>query len=67
MFDDMINIKFFYQNKTMIYKKSYKNIFIYYIRYVAIKNHLKTNKANPLYLVIGKLNGYLREINENKY
>ena len=67
MFDDMINIKSFYQNKTMIGKKSYKNIFIYYIRYVAIKSHLKTNSANPLYLVIGKLNGCFREINENKY
>ena len=40
-FDDTINIKDFDPNNIKIYKKSYKNILIYYIRYVTIKKDLK--------------------------
>ena len=48
---------------------SYKNIAIYYIGYVTIKNskHIKNNSVNPLYLIFNKANGYFEEINENKY
>ena len=37
-FNGMINIKSFHLNKTKIDNKSYKNIFIYYTRYLTIKN-----------------------------
>ena len=40
-FDDTINIKDFDPINIKIYKKSYKNILIYYIRYVTIKKDLK--------------------------
>ena len=34
---DMINMKNFDPNKIKIYKKSYKNILIFYIGYVTVK------------------------------
>ena len=60
-FDDIINIKNFDPNKIKIDEKSYKNILIYYIGYMTIKDskYVKTNSVNPLYLIINKLNGYL--------
>ena len=30
-------------------------------------NTLKINSVNPLYLIINKVNGYVEEINGNKY
>ena len=47
---------------------SYKNILIYHIAYVMIKNlkYMKFNIVNPLYLMLNKMNGYLEEINENE-
>ena len=67
-FDDIINIKDFDQNNIKIVEKSYKNIFIYYIGYVTIKNltYVKISSVNPLYLIFGKVNGYFEEIEENK-
>ena len=49
-------------------EKSCKNILIYYIRQVTIKvlKYVKTNKVNPLYLIISEPNGYFEEINKNK-
>ena len=37
-FDDMINIKKFDPNRFKIDKKPYRNIIIYYIGYITIKN-----------------------------
>ena len=37
-FDDMINIKNFYPNWLKVNKKSYKNIGIYYIGYITVKD-----------------------------
>ena len=52
-----------------IYEKSYKNILIFYIGYVTIKDskYVKINSVNLLYLTFNKVNGYLEEINGNKY
>ena len=53
-----------------IYKKSYKNIGIYNIGYITIKkidDCKNINSVNPLYLRITFANGYIEEINENKY
>ena len=48
--DDMANIKNLYLNKIKIDEKSYKNILVYYMGYVTIKNlsYIKTNSVNPL-------------------
>ena len=53
-FDGMINIKNRDVNKNKTDKKSQKNIFIYYIGYVMVKNltYVKINSVNPLYLNI---------------
>ena len=50
-------------------EKSYKNIFIYYIGYVTIKDlkYVKIISVNSFYLTFSKVNGYFREIKENKY
>ena len=59
-FDDIINIKNVDINNIKIDEKSYKNIFIYYISYVKIKDskYVKINSVNPLYLIFNKVNGY---------
>ena len=42
---------------------------IYFIKYVTIKDlsYVKIYSANPLYLIINKINGYIDEINGSKY
>ena len=68
-FNDIINIKHFDPNNIKIDKKSYKDILIYYIGYVIIKDlkYVKINSVNPLYFILNKVNGYFEEINKNKY
>ena len=39
----------------------------HYIGYVAIKKDLKIYTVNPLYLILGEVNGYFEEINGNMY
>ena len=68
-FVDIINIKNFDSNINKIDKKSYKNILIYYIGYVTIKDSkfVKINSVNPLYLIFNKVKEYFEETNGNKY
>ena len=66
-FNDIFDIENFGPNNIKIDKKSYKNILIYYIRYVTIKKDLKTYSANPLYHIFRYVNGYFEEINGNKH
>ena len=49
-FDNMINIKDFDPSLLKIDKKPYKNIGIYYIGYITMKDfdYLKINSVNPL-------------------
>ena len=65
----MINIKDFDPNLLKIHKKSYKNIDIYYIGCITIKNcdYIKINSANPLCLIISEVDGYIKEKNGSKY
>ena len=56
-FNSIINIKDFDPDNIRIDEKSYKNIFIYYIGYVAIKKYLKIYNVNLLHLIFGKMNG----------
>ena len=60
-FDDMTNIKNHAPNRFKINKKSYKNIFNYYIGYVTLNN------VKPLSHLINKINGYIEKHNGNKY
>ena len=49
-------------------KSHKKNVLIYYIGYVTRDSKYMTiNGMNPLDLIIGKVNGYFKEINGNKY
>ena len=68
-FDDMINIKHFDPRLIKIDKKSYKNIGIYYIGCITVKDsdHVKINGVKPLYLIIDEVDGYIDESNGNKY
>ena len=48
----MINIEDFNSNLPKIGKKSYQNIYIYYIGYITIKSvsdYNSNNRVNPLY------------------
>ena len=68
-FDDMINIEDFDPNLLKIDKKSYKNINIYYIGYITMKDsdYVKIKSVDPLYSIISEVDGYIKEKNENKY
>ena len=59
----MISIIDFDPNLLKIDKKSYKNIGIYYIEYITMKNsdYVKINSVNPLYLIIGEVDGPIEE------
>ena len=68
-FNDIINVNNFEPNNLKVYEMSYKNILIYYIGYVTIKDlkYLKNSSVNPLYLIFSKVNEYFEEIDKNKY
>ena len=59
----MINIKDFDSNLLKIDKNSYKNIDIYYIGYITMKDsdYVKINSVNPLYLIISEVDWYTKE------
>ena len=63
----MVNNKNFNPDLLKIEKKSYKNIDIYYIGYITIKNHLNIYSVNPLYFIINEAKEYIEESNGNKY
>ena len=66
----MINIKNLNLNLLKIGKKSYKNIDIYYIGYISIKDIgdcESLHAVNPLYFIIGEVAEYIEEKNGNKY
>ena len=68
-YNDIIDLKSFKSKLLKIYKKSYKDIGVYNIRYITIKKIDCENiqSVNPLYLHITHASGYIKEINENKY
>ena len=62
----MINLKNFEPILLKIDRKSYKNIGIYNIGYIAIKkidDYESINIVNPLYLLVNHANGYIEEKN----
>ena len=66
-FDNMINIKGLDQNKIKIDEKSYKFLFtiLDMWRSKTLVKH-KTDSVTPLYLVVNKITGYIKESNEKK-
>ena len=56
-FNDIINIKSFDSYNIKINENSYKNILIYYIGHVTIKDSkfIKINTVNPLYFIFSKV------------
>ena len=66
----MINLKNLEPNLLKIGKKSYKNIGIYNIGYIAIKkidSYEDIYSVNPLCLTITHASGYIKEKGINKY
>ena len=59
----MINNKDFDPSLLKIDKKSYRNIGIYCIGYITMKDsdHVKINSVNTLYLNIGEVDGYIEK------
>ena len=60
----MINIEDFNSNLLEIDTKSHKNIVIYYIGYITIKNisdYENIYDVNPLYFIIIGVDGYTEE------
>ena len=74
-YNDRINIEEFDSNLLQIDKTSHKDIDNYYIGYITIKkigDSEKVYSVNPLYLIIGKVDGHIErssaeENNGNKY
>ena len=69
-YNDIINTEEFDSNLLKIDKKSYKDIDICYIWYITLKkigNCENIYSVNPLYLIIGKVDGHIEENNGNKY
>ena len=69
-YNGIIDIKTFDSNNLKPDKKSYKDLDIYNIGYVTIKkigSGYEVNSVNPLYLRINNVNGYIEEVNEDKY
>ena len=69
-YNDIINIEEFISNSLKIDKKSYKNMCIYYIGYITIKNIGDCENiysVNPLSLIIGKVDRNIEENNGIKY
>ena len=69
-YNDIIDLKNFKSNLLKIDKKLYEDIGIYNIGYIAI-NKIddcgNINSVNTLYFSINHANGYIEEINGNKY
>ena len=69
-YNDIINIEEFNSSLLKIETKLYKDIDIYYIRYITIKkngNCENIYSVNPLYLIIGKVDGHIEENNRKIY
>ena len=63
LFDDMINIENFNPDLLKIDKKTYKNIGIYFIGYITIKDskYVNTQSENPSYIITGEVDRPIEE------
>ena len=65
--NDLINIKNFDPALLKLDKKSSVGANIYYIGYFTKKPEYNINSVNPLYLLIGEIDGFIEEENGSKY
>ena len=63
----MINLFDCDTNMLKLDKKTFTGIDVYYIGYVTKKEEYRINSVNPLYLLIYKIDGFIKEKRENKY
>ena len=66
----MIKLDDFDSGLLKIDKKSYEDIDIYYIGYIAIKkidDHENVHSVNPVHLIIHSATGHFKEKNDGKY
>ena len=65
----ILSIRKIDSSNIKIDEKSYKNILMYYIGYVMIKDskYVKINNVNPLYFIFNEVDECFEEINRNKY
>ena len=69
-YNDIFDLEYSDSSLLKLDKKSYKDIRIYNIGYITIKeigNCKNIYSVNPLCLLINDASGYIEEINENKY
>ena len=69
-YNDIIDLENFDAKLLKLDKKSYKDLDIYNTGYVTIKKigyGYDIDSVNPLYLRIDNVNGYIKEINGDKY
>ena len=69
-YNDIINIEEFNLGLLKIDKKLYRDIDICYIGYITIKKTVDCKNiynVNPLYLIIGKVDGHIEEHSGNIY
>ena len=69
-YNDIIDLKNFDSNLLKAEKKHYKGINIYYIGCIIIlkiDDYENIYCVNPLYLIIGKVDGHIEEKNLSKY
>ena len=64
--NDLIKIKNFNPALLKLDKKSSIGANIYYIGYVTKKPEYNINTVNPLYLLIDKIDGFIKEKNGSK-
>ena len=63
-YNDLIKPFDFDPNMLKLDKKTFKGINIYYIGYVTKKEEYKINSANPLYLLIYKIDAFIEKRRE---
>ena len=69
-YSDIMDLKTFDSNNLKLDKKTYKDLDIYNIGYVTIKkigHGYDIKSVKPIYLLIDNANGYIKEINKDKY
>ena len=69
-YNDIINIEEFNLGLLKIDKKLYRDIDICYIGYITVKKAVDCKNiynVNPLYLIIGKVDGHIEEHSGNIY
>ena len=67
LYNDLINIKNFNNNKLKLDKKSVLGNDVYYIGYITKKPQWHIFSVNPLYLMINRMNGHFEEVDRDKY